>query len=177
MTRTGKCDSCFSSVSRPFGHGVQNFFRASHCLLMTGGVKCRKLGIFISSAFANFPGGALLFSGTHPCLSGNGTVDGWKDLGPGQTAPQSWSTAICWERGGGTGMASRRFLKRSCTALLVFRRFKTRNSKNLCESEKIAFRLKLEVSAVTLIRRSFSITDLLGIRANSRTLRQRNHRI
>lgn len=140
MTRTGKCFSCFSSVSRPFGHGVQNCFKASHCLLITGGVRWRKLGIFISSAFANFPGAAL-WVGTHPCLSGSGTVAGWKLLGPDQTAPQSWSTAICWNRGGGTSGGGCRFF-RCCWTDLVFLRFKTRNSSE-----------KLENQIVTILRK------------------------
>ena len=126
MTLTGKCLSCFSSVSKFFGKGVQNFFKASHCLLITGGVKCKKFGIFMSSAFANLPGGAL-FSGTHPWRIGRGTVAGWKLRGPGQTAPQSWSIAICWVRGGGTSTKGPLLVLLSMAAF-DFVKFKTRNS-------------------------------------------------
>lgn len=56
---------------------------------MTGGVRWRKLGIFMSSALAFLAGGAWP-GGTYPCLSGNGTDDGWKVFGPGHTLPQFW---------------------------------------------------------------------------------------
>ncbi len=38
------------------GHLVQNFLIAWHCLATTGGVRCRKLGTFISSTLANLEG-------------------------------------------------------------------------------------------------------------------------
>lgn len=126
MTRTGKCSACFSSVSIPFGQGVQNFLSASHCLLMTGGVKWRKLGIFMSSALANFPGAAR-FGLTKPCRRGSGTDAGWKLLGPGHTAPQSWSTGICWKRGGGTSGCLKRRRAVNVPALTFFKS-RTRNS-------------------------------------------------
>uniref|UniRef100_A0A182VA11 Uncharacterized protein n=1 Tax=Anopheles merus TaxID=30066 RepID=A0A182VA11_ANOME len=77
--------------------GVQNCFSASHCRLMTGGVKCKKFGIFISSALANLPGDIWLRFVTYPCRIGSGTADGLNVRGPGHTAPQSWSVAICCE--------------------------------------------------------------------------------
>lgn len=38
------------------GQGVQNFLIAAQCFLTTGGVKCKKLGIFISSRLAYLDG-------------------------------------------------------------------------------------------------------------------------
>ena len=75
----------------PLGQGVQNFWIASQCLLMAGGVKCKKFGIFINSTLAYFPGVDCPFKCAKPCLTGKGTDAGWKVLGPGQTEGQSWS--------------------------------------------------------------------------------------
>lgn len=79
-----------------------SLFNAWHCLSMAGGVKWRKLGIFINSAFANLPGGVAPGT-TQPWCNGNGTLAGWKDLATGHTEGQSWSVGILLERGGWTG--------------------------------------------------------------------------
>ena len=79
---------------------IKILLRASQCLLMAGGVRWRKFGIFISSALANLPGG--VFPGlTKPWCRGRGTLAGWKDLATGHTEGQSWSTGILWLLGGG----------------------------------------------------------------------------
>jgi len=85
---------------------------------MAGGVKWRKLGIFMSSAFANLPG--AVFPGlTQPWCSGNGTLAGWKDLATGHTDGQSWSTGILWVRGGGNLLfQAGGFLFRFCLSFL-----------------------------------------------------------
>ena len=152
----GKCNSCSSAVSSAFGKGVQNFLSASHCLLMAGGVKCKKLGIFMSSALANFPG-VDLWEGTKPCRTGNGTVAGWKLRGPGHTAPQSWSTDICLYRGGGTSGGFGRFDLSNRFVPFVFLKFNTRNSENLIFN----FRAKLHHVSSYLHRERPLVVPLL----------------
>lgn len=71
---------------------------ASQCLLTAGGVRCRKLGILMSSVFAYFPGGALFWS--YPWYSGKGTEEGRKVLAVGHTEGQSWSMGMRFSRGG-----------------------------------------------------------------------------
>lgn len=69
-------------------------FSASHCRFITGGVRWRKLGIFISSAFAHLSGVGCPEAG-YPCRTGKGTVAGWNVLAAGHTLPQSWSVFCC----------------------------------------------------------------------------------
>lgn len=90
----------FSSVSKPAGHSVQNCFNASQCLCIAGGVRCKKFGIFISSALAYLLGGAMSFS-WYPWRNGRGTEAGWKVRAPGHTDGQSWSIGISFDLGGG----------------------------------------------------------------------------
>lgn len=69
-------------------------FSASHWRFITGGVRWRKLGIFISSAFAHLSGVGCPEAG-YPCRTGKGTVAGWNVLAVGHTLPQSWSVFCC----------------------------------------------------------------------------------
>ena len=54
--------------------------RAVQCWLTTGGLRWRKLGIFINSALACLLGTTWAFCWTTPCLTGRGTTAGWKVL-------------------------------------------------------------------------------------------------
>jgi len=74
MISTGKCLAHFSSVSKPAGHSVQNCFNASQCLRIAGGVRCKKFGIFMSSALAYLLSGAP-FS-RYPWRNGRGIEAG-----------------------------------------------------------------------------------------------------
>ena len=56
------------------GHDVQNCDRAEQCSLMTGGVRWRKFGIFISSALACLLGTTWDLVWVTPCLTGRGTT-------------------------------------------------------------------------------------------------------
>ena len=72
---------------------------AAQCFLICGGVKWKKLGIFISSVFAYLTGGRPLFSDgffMKPCRIGSGIAFALKPLAVGQTLVQSWSTDIFW---------------------------------------------------------------------------------
>ena len=69
-----------------------SLFNAWHCLSIVGGVKWRKLGIFINSALANLPGGVAPGT-TQPWCKGSRTLAGWKHLAIGLTEGQSWSKA------------------------------------------------------------------------------------
>ena len=103
MTVRGKCLSTSSSVARALGQGVQNLERAAQCFVTTGGVKWRKLGIFINSALAHLEGTTCALVCVTPCLTGRGTTAGWNVLPAGHTSPHDWSGFILVSLAGGTG--------------------------------------------------------------------------
>ena len=65
----GKCLSMSSFVSSPLGQKVQNFEMAEQWADMTGGVRWRKLGIFIISALAYLEGTTWALVWIMPCLA------------------------------------------------------------------------------------------------------------
>jgi hypothetical protein len=79
---------------KPFGHLVQNGLSNWHCRFMTGGVRWRKLGIFINSMLAYFPGVTWPLRWAKPWRTGSGTAAGWKVRWAGHTDIQSWSGFI-----------------------------------------------------------------------------------